>query len=112
MGTEETEEEEEKKEDGDGEADGDEMEMDDDGNMYVMEEEIRMSNVDTVKTKKENEAEEIGKDYHAMPGWNSFRTGKDGKRLERRERARQVQNKIRTKELKRSKKEGRQSELD
>merc|ERR1712129_117140 len=46
----------------------------DDGNMYVIEEEIRLKNADANKEKTQSEKEKIGKDYHAMPGWNSFRT--------------------------------------
>ena len=92
------------------------MEMEvEDGNMNVIEEEVRLNNEDAIKTRKESEMEKIGKDYHSLPGWNSFRTGKDGKRLqrvERRERAQKFQLKRKSMELKRSKREGRKSELD
>lgn len=97
-------------EDEDGESDGDF-----DGNMHVMDEEVRLNNIDTMKTKRNNEGDKVGKDYHKLVGWQSFRYGKQGnkiKRIERIERAKQFQIKRRGMEMKRSKREGRQSELD
>merc|ERR1712129_47341 len=60
-------------------------------------------------------AESVGRDLKSLSGWDSFRYGKQGRRIKRAERmarSRTFQLKRRTRELRRSKREGRRSELD
>eukprot|EP01083_Nonionella_stella_P191033 707341_1 len=88
--------------------------MDDlDGNVTVMDEDVRINNVDRMNEMRGGK--DIGKDFHELHGWQSFRFGKQGKKikkLERMERAKKFQLKKKAMELKRSKREGRASELD
>eukprot|EP00484_Ammonia_sp_Unknown_P019248 CAMPEP_0197034638 /NCGR_PEP_ID=MMETSP1384-20130603/12687_1 /TAXON_ID=29189 /ORGANISM="Ammonia sp." /LENGTH=734 /DNA_ID=CAMNT_0042464587 /DNA_START=19 /DNA_END=2220 /DNA_ORIENTATION=- len=86
-----------------------------DANLNVIDEEVRLKNMEQVNKQKEVKANKVGQDYHKLQGWQSFRYGKDAqkiKRIERIERAKQFQLKRKKLELKRSKRQHRQSELD
>ena len=86
-----------------------------DTNMSVVDEEVRLSNVDAVNRKREGVQDAVGRNFHELSGWQSFRYGVQGKRIrriEKRERARESQAKRIKYERKRSKKLGRQSRLD
>lgn len=94
----------------------DDAEDDDfDTNMHVIDEEVRLNNVDAKNRRNEGKDEEIGQDFHKLEGWQSFRYGKNGKRLrnaERIQRARDFIVKKNRMEKKRSRKWGKAPRLD